>query len=1062
MLKQAFDEYKSARDKFGDDIVFVAQDIKPPFPAKVYSWEPWDKIKYDGERSKMYEVLFDDISCRFFVKAKITSFASFTLDEYLSLIFDVIVSTWNREFREKISRTDFVVASNDFDTFHIFLPHFQFVGISAVYSFMRKVEMACFKSKTMHTYLQQIKSSTVFDLSIYRNHYSLPMLHHTRFGKRLLPIQGEDREQFLAHNRTLLPFPTKVTDFSEEVKGDPTKAAVLDATNSCKLLTVVPIHLFGQETLVEFLLQCKRAALRNEDVFHLLQFRFGIREARPFNLFYESLNMDQTTYCSAGLVDFLKAFVRTDILREITEVPDLFQKALEFKSNEYCLPDGRAKKIDVKNLDMFPHQAFLSVSPMGSGKTYQQLQLVSDMIRADPNVSVIVLSCRQLMAKDIERRYKEVIPDIVNYLTLRQEHKNRTKFVRALNLSKRLIVQLESLHNIDTTPEMLNFRHKKLLFIIDEAETVFAQFISQTMATHYRTTWTTFRALVEHASVVLFGEAVPSLRTYEMCQHLCPSLIIERNLAPRVTGTPVRKAIQYDNYSMLFRMLVLQVQSGKRCGVFCSTREMAKSIHQLLEKYAISSQVYHSEDRTSHHEFENLHENWDKYQVVIWTSVVTVGISYDLLTFDFMTAFISSKGPFMRDSIQAVHRIRKLNDEALHWAAKGPLVAKEEEEKQEEEEEDEVSFFETNEVMLKLLDERNSKLDRQFSDMVDAADPMIKRLVFYHYYESKLQSTNAQAGALFEYFLKKYVGYETEVGSSSLNYEAPAEKTSYAWTEIGFRHDEIDVSFTTFSRDLFTEDWQNHLFITVGPTTQSVFESNADMFETNRESIEDRKIIKNVVSMLTWLHAHKFIDTDDSEFMEAAWEDFCGTRSWTRFPLVLAQDLNHDLALKNAGVEQKIFTQNDRSLASDSIVNELVVRWELQRICNVEHSYLEGPVITDVELNAQSARIHSLYTQLFGPSRVQKYNPKNLRVMIRKMVAKLDIGAEFDVQKSQKGQTVSYLCKWKPIEMAAKGAVLASGQVALSPVKDETLPVSQKRKELSDKDRGVKKPRTKK
>ena len=1061
MLKKALDTFEECRAKLGDDILFVAQDIKPPMPAKSYEWVSWETIKYDSQRTNMYEVIFDDLSCRFFAKAKITSFAAFTMGEYLDLLLDVITLVWNRNFREKVTKLDFVVATNDVDTFHVFLPHFQFVGVSAVYSFMRKVEMACFnKPASLHTYLQQIKSSTVFDLSIYRKHYALPMLHFRRFGRQLLPLrEDQDREHFLAHPRALLPFPTKVTELSEEIKADP--KPILDSGNAHKLLAVVPIHSFDQELLTDFLVQCKRAAIRNEDVFHLLQFRFGMREARPFTLFYENLTLDHTTYSMGGLVDFLKPWVHTAVLRKLITQPDLFQKALEFKCDDYELPDGRAKKIEVKNLDLFPHQAYLSISPMGSGKTYQQLQLVSDMIKADPNLSVIVLSCRQLMAKDIERRYKEVVPDIVNYLNLREEHKNKGKFVRALNLAKRLIIQLESLHNIDTTAEMLNFRHKKLLLVIDEAETVFAQFISQTMATHYRTTWTTFRALIEHASVVLFGEAVPSVRTYEMCQHLCPQLLIERNVAPRVAGTPVRTAIQYDNYSMLFRMIVDKVKAGKRCGVFCSTREMAKKIHQLLEQAHISSQVYHSEDRTSHHEFEDLHQHWEKYQVVIWTSVVTVGVSYDLVHFDFMTAFISSKGAFMRDSIQAVHRIRKLTDEELHWAAKGPLVSKETDEETEEEEDDS-SFFESNEVMVKLLDERNAKLDRQFTDMVDAADPMIKRLVFYHYYEAKLQSTNAMAGTLFEYFLEHYVGYEIEHGISPLNYDEPPAKSEYKWKDIRFRHDEMDVGLMAFSRDLFTQDWQDHLFIVLEKTTQSVSESNNDMFEVDRASLEDRKIIKNVVRVLNWLYTHKFVDVSDEAFMEEVWEDFLKTRTWTRFPLVLAEDLNHELAVKNTGIEQKIFTQNERSLASDAVMNQLLVRWELQRICKVKTSYEVGPDLTDDDLKVHSTRIHSLYTQLFGPSRVQKYNPKNLRVMIRKMVTHLAIGVEFDVKKSQKDQTVAYFCCWKPIDQALKGASMASGQIALSPVKDETLPVTQKRKELSDKDRGQKKPRTKK
>ena len=1083
-LKEAFEKYEAfVEEHKTDDVIFVAKDIGRVGGAKTYHWTKLADIDYTE-----YEVVIPDQPCHFYARAEIKDFDHFTNQEYLLRMLEVICMVWNSTFQEKINALMFKVYTDDHSIFHFVLPHFAMSQL-AILDFMREVEMACYKLPQRPRLVQK-ERSTVFDMEIYGRHYCMPMCQSERKKRRMRVLEemgdSKDFRKYLVQPREPLPSPTKLNQSNEEELVGEYENWSTDETNADELLRSVPIFLLDKQNLIEFLVQAKRAAILDVNMEHLLVFRFGRRVRCPWMVFYKALTVDPSQYSLKGLLNFLNTI--GVVVSELAQTPEMFEFARRFEQiqgtpiHDYSLDTGRAKPIDVKNTDLFPHQSFLAVSPMGSGKTYQQLKLVQDLLAADPDTSVIILSCRQLMAKDIERRYKEVVPDIENYLTLKADNKY-SQAVRKINLAKKLIIQLESLHLIDTSKDMLNHRRKKMLLIVDEAETVFAQFISRTMDRHYRTTWNTFRALVDHATVTLFGEAVPSVRTYFLCRELCPEIIIERNVAPRVTGAVQRTAVKYDCYAELVKAIERKLRMGKRCGIFCSSLAVGQKLYDIF-KTGFRCQFYSSKDRTAHHEFQDLHQHWDKYDVTIWTSVVTVGVSYDLAHFDFMAAFIGCGGPYIRDCIQAVHRIRNLTDNELLWAANGPFSKQKKEdggggdgaddesmaasEENEDEPDDRLVFFESGNVMCKLLDERNSKLDRDFADKVDASDPMIRKLVFYEYYEKSLQKHNRLAGLLFGYFLQWYLNYKCEMGQESMNDESGQDKVTFDFSQLRFRHSEIpdeEEHGSILHRDMFTADWYSCISVVLGdeivhsfvdPETdevttlkmfrkifeQSLADSSNDNLSEDRETLVYRQEIKQIHRMLGWLAMHPFIDISNTKFMTAVWEDFRREhRTWTRFMQVMAEDSDHDLAIHNAVVEQKMRTQNERSLASDASLNYLRVRWELQMICQVLSSYETGPELTEEQLKPQAARIHACYNTLMGPNRMYKYQAQNLRLMLSRMISQLDIGVRLMSERVNRGGNKIMICYWKPDEHALEGAAMAQGHVSIKEARDQTLPL---------------------
>lgn len=1094
-MDKAIEERKQAEDQLGtEDLIFVAEDVNVQ-GAKRFMWKRADTILAlmdSGSAGNLYEVVFGGQPLRFYADIDICEPDHYTTEEYMEMAIHAIVKTWNQVIIEyPVTAADFVTKVSNYSvkiSFHIVGPNVVFEDVSLIKKLMILVEQNVFKN-VMYEPLQAIKTSTVFDLAVYRRRGCMRLLGASKFGRPVRMERGFNCtevpvDRFLIHPRNTSDFTVDHILIEDSINPIRVGASVQDDTplnkpsashctipdchcrysnsveepeydmdNPNPFLRHFPINQLAHMSVIQLLIAAKKACVKSEDLEHLMDFRYRHALDRFHRIkrkmdFFDSFVLAPHM---SSIRHLLMLYPRFGMEMPTNLTPDLFQKALDIPDPVprntvlYSLPDGRAQQINVNPI-VRSRQSFLAISPMGSGKTFQQLQLVKDALRIEPKATVIVISCRQLMARDIERRYRDEIPDIQNYLTIKEAAKTYRHGVRNINLAKKLIIQLESLHLLDMSPRAMR-RRSPLIFVVDEAETVFAQFISATMDRQYRSTWKTFRQLVEQSWITLFAEAIPSQRTYELCQLLCPRIQIERNLAPRVSSVPQRTIARYPAYHSLVGRIVERVKAGERCGIFCSTKTIAKKIHLLLVQEGVLVQAYHSDDRTTHADFSNLHDAWDKFQVVIWTSVVTVGISYDLARFDFMCAFIGCKGPFIRDCVQAVHRIRNLSTNEVLYAAKGPFKKQKISEESDEEDTDSVvsfdggeetisvPFFETDDVMKKYVDDRNTRIEREFHDMIDAADPAIRRLVYYSVCEQKLQGNNAMADRLFEYFMVNYIGYlPTEPVLPLQSNEEDFEVDQHFGLSLFEFKDGVSPENSSIARDILTGDWEAETTIILkneeGPVfEQTVQDSMADLLDTDPTTLGFRQEIKKMVIFLRWCDQHAFIDMGDREFMEAAWDDFKKRkRTWTHFPKIIAEDLDHETALENAILSQKKRTENVLAVASDRDVLELKTRWELQKVFGVSSTYEMGTkMLNDTDLINQFSRLNAVYQNLFAKP-MSKKDARGIRFHLSQIFSNLQIGVNLGVKKTQPrgGQRV-YSTFWCPLDQAMRGVGMATG-----------------------------------
>lgn len=1093
----------------GEPVMLVAEDVNAE-GAKKFSWmrvRTVAELMEIGEVGHRYEVVYSPsgfsdqpvMPCRFYADIDIAQPENMRDQEYHELAVEAVVEVWNKVCPVQVAARDFLIKAcyredSPKVSFHIVGPDVFFEEVALVRLLMTAVEKAVYTVEKFRP-LQAANTSTVFDMAVYRRRGCIRLLGATKFGKphKFVRESGVPPSRFFIH-----PYPENlgesmpaahITELSidgQRIKSGRSSEATytsssvagsgscpegchcryspesgtfeFDLTNPNEYLRKFPINALSHTALITALVAMKKACIPLEHVTALLQFRYrhcvdNVQRVRRKQDFYESFEVSPMIASVRHLISVVSGFGNPPDARPhlfdkpfLTGPGDLLPPTARYQTYEE--ESGRARAIAVDPWSR-RQQSYLAISPMGSGKTFQQLHLVKDALRVEPKATIIVVTCRQLMARDITRRYQEHIPTFVNYLDIKAKSSSLAMASRQINLTKHLIIQLESLHLLDLSLGAMR-RRAPLIMVVDEAETIFSQFISSTMEHHYRTSWKTFRSLIENSWLVLFAEALPSQRTYEMCGALCPTLRVERNLTLRLAGTSQRTLVRYEDYSKLVAVIIARVKEGERCGVFCSTKSIAKKIFTLISSAGLASQVYHSEDRTSHGDFENLHSAWSDKQVVIWTSVVTVGVSYDLEHFDFMAAFIGCKGPYIRDCVQAVHRIRNLKKNELLYAANGPFT-KGKEKKEEEEEEDNQVFFETDQVMKTWFDDRNSRIEREYRDMVDAADPLIRRLVYYSVYESKLQLTNALADRLFAFFLCEVIGYKFERGISvEENDFDPEVDIVMDWEEVQlYDKDGVPLPF-------LHETLENLANLSVGIVgregdeiievsfMQQVTQNLEDTFTRDASTIRYRHMVRRAIKFVKWVRDNPFLDVTDKQFLKEAFHDFRGRRTWTNFPEVLHEDLHAASALVAAKFRERDRADGELALVSDRTILHLQTRWALHELFGVKTSYETSEVrLSDDDLVSNASKIQHIYRAACNKEK-KTNEPRQLRSMITSVLHALNIGVTLGSQKTQhhNGKRV-YKVFWKPNDMAAKGATWAKDLLEDVPLEAE----DRKRKE---------------
>jgi hypothetical protein len=287
-------------------------------------------------------------------------------------------------------------------------------------------------------------------------------------------------------------------------------------------------------------------------------------------------------------------------------------------------------------------------SHLGTGKT----TVICDLIREGNYTSIVCITPRVAFAHSIHASLKKVEDRFVLYKDIPRAERHNERFI---------VCQMESIHTLGDAFDLV---------IFDESESNLAQLDSYTIVDFHLTT-TKLEKLMRDAKKTIWSDAFIMDRSLVVCSKLRPNT---KKLYIQNTHQPYdRKAWKVGGNAGGFLKFIKVFQSdnpGKRLVIATGSKINSDNIYNELkdECRVLKINSYTSDALTR--SLENVNEVWSKYDVVVYTTSITVGISYDdhKKPFDFLFLHFSCCSSTVRDLFQSSLRAREITNNTLYYS----------------------------------------------------------------------------------------------------------------------------------------------------------------------------------------------------------------------------------------------------------------------------------------------------------------------------------------------------------------------------------------------------------
>ena len=309
-----------------------------------------------------------------------------------------------------------------------------------------------------------------------------------------------------------------------------------------------------------------------------------------------------------------------------------FDNSVQINSN-YVNQDPYVKQL-IKDFG----KTLLIKSNMGTGKS----EFVCDYIKLHKPKRILWISVRQTYANNICSRLKEF--DFVNYLDDKENFYTKP----------RIIVQLESLHLLEK-----NFKIRMYdLVVLDEIESILYHFDSSTIISNSLNTFNLLYLLCANASTKIIGmDADLDLRSIEYIKEFDTNykLVINQYIGKEITlkFTP--------NKDFFISQIKKDLEAKKNICIISLSTKLLYQIEIILSEMGIKY-LAHTRDTDDKFKKELVEVNtlWTKYQVIMYSPCISVGVDFTSIHFDSVYSIVVPKTASPRVFKQMLGRIRNM------------------------------------------------------------------------------------------------------------------------------------------------------------------------------------------------------------------------------------------------------------------------------------------------------------------------------------------------------------------------------------------------------------------
>lgn len=313
----------------------------------------------------------------------------------------------------------------------------------------------------------------------------------------------------------------------------------------------------------------------------------------------------------------------------------------EFSVERYCEPELREYRFHGDKYD-----TLLIKSGMGTGKTKKLLEWIEDL----PNDnSIIFVSFRCSFTT-------ELVNKLAGFVDYRKEKREIT--------AQRVIVQFESLHRL----QLQKYIAKKTILVLDESESIIGQMEHKQQ--NLRKCWENFQWLMYNSRKVFAMDAFADYRTYTLLAKTRKSVHMHLNTSkPAADKAPTD--IYYENReSFLSDIYAAATTAQEAPFVIVSTaKKQAEAIAQKISELNPTARIksYNSDSSAADRaDFDNVNVAWADVDVLIYTSTVSAGCSFELPRFKRIFGYFSDLSCDYKTAIQMLGRVRNVESRQYH------------------------------------------------------------------------------------------------------------------------------------------------------------------------------------------------------------------------------------------------------------------------------------------------------------------------------------------------------------------------------------------------------------
>jgi len=364
---------------------------------------------------------------------------------------------------------------------------------------------------------------------------------------------------------------------------------------------------------------------------------------------FETISKQEYKMTKSGMIKVLSFFYpQLNIIKK-----DL--KTLNTASfiDSFNIPSVKIDKLlEMKHFET-PHKCVIFNIGMGGGKTSMTVEYLQKT-----NKSFVWLTPRISLVMNTYQRFEDKKMDVYNY-----KKEGGKKQTDNINKYDKLMISCESLHKLEDTS-------KFDVVIVDEIETLLCNWDSATHGDNIDKNWSNFKELINNSKKVILLDAFTTTKTINFMNDMKVNDIITYSSDAK----PKQKILnQHLHYDATISSIVNDLNNGKKLYIFHAFKSSKKhNIEELRNLLIMRCQgkpkimVYHGDMcDVNRKTLYDVQQEWEKYDCILTTSSITVGVNYEGSKFDKVYLMISGTVNNIRDVIQSSMRIRKPNENVM-------------------------------------------------------------------------------------------------------------------------------------------------------------------------------------------------------------------------------------------------------------------------------------------------------------------------------------------------------------------------------------------------------------